>query len=518
MVRPAGPLPAVPLPDGLAHRAGRGRRRRWSTSSGPRPSGFGSAIQPPHTWHGLPLLDDPALRPVARPGRRATPSRPPTASARRACWASTRVSTVPAARRRGAGTAITARARGRRAGPAGRPPAQRDGRAALPPPRLRAVHHLPHLDKERLMTPTSRPPSPTSTPARRRSPGAPAIPGLRFRHYAGPRDHPVMVRRVQPGAPGATATRRCPRWRRSTSTTPTSSTATRRATCCWRRWTARWSRTAASLWEDMNDGIRGYHSFGFVDPGVAASGHRLRRCIAGSRTRNLAIAADHDRGPAARPAELGVRRERRATWPCCGTPGYAVDRRFVQMVRPTLEAIAVAAAAGRAGGAPRLDGPRTGRVRRRTPRRSATTGGGPRPPMTRSRRWRDQPGHGPVPVGDRLGRRPGRGRRAGSHRRGRRTTEYGYQRGWLDSVFVRRPWRSRGLAKALIGRALVVLRTRGMTSAQLGVDVDNVNRALDLYTGAGFAVARTESAWRKPWPEPVPVPDGESALTGWRRR
>ena len=73
----------------------------------------------------------------------------------------------------------------------------------------------------------------------------------------------------------------------------------------------------------------------------------------------------------------------------------------------------------------------------------------------------------------------------------------GLQRGWLSSVFTRRPWRRRGLARALIARSLVLLRDRGMTSAALGVDADNPSGALGLYETAGFAVAERFTAMRK---------------------
>ena len=65
----------------------------------------------------------------------------------------------------------------------------------------------------------------------------------------------------------------------------------------------------------------------------------------------------------------------------------------------------------------------------------------------------------------------------------------GVRRGWLHSVFTRRPWRKRGLASALIGRSLALLRERGMDSAILGVDADNPTGALGLYERAGFEVA-----------------------------
>ncbi len=72
------------------------------------------------------------------------------------------------------------------------------------------------------------------------------------------------------------------------------------------------------------------------------------------------------------------------------------------------------------------------------------------------------------------------------------------RRGLLDSVFVRRAWRRRGLAAALVARSLVLLRERGMDSAWLGVDADNPTGALGVYERAGFAVHSRATAYRKP--------------------
>ena len=72
------------------------------------------------------------------------------------------------------------------------------------------------------------------------------------------------------------------------------------------------------------------------------------------------------------------------------------------------------------------------------------------------------------------------------------------KRGWLDSVYTRRPWRQRGLASALIARSLHVLADRGMEVAALGVDADNPSGALRLYESFGFAVVERGNAWRKP--------------------
>jgi mycothiol synthase len=76
--------------------------------------------------------------------------------------------------------------------------------------------------------------------------------------------------------------------------------------------------------------------------------------------------------------------------------------------------------------------------------------------------------------------------------------ELGRRRGLLDSVFVRRPWRGRGLASSLVGHSLALLRDRGMTSAVLGVDADNPLGALGLYQKAGFEVEMRSTGFRKP--------------------
>jgi mycothiol synthase len=73
----------------------------------------------------------------------------------------------------------------------------------------------------------------------------------------------------------------------------------------------------------------------------------------------------------------------------------------------------------------------------------------------------------------------------------------GIHRGWLSSVFTRRQWRRRGVARALIARSLVLHRERGMTTASLGVDADNPSGALGLYEGIGFQVDYRSTAWRK---------------------
>jgi len=73
----------------------------------------------------------------------------------------------------------------------------------------------------------------------------------------------------------------------------------------------------------------------------------------------------------------------------------------------------------------------------------------------------------------------------------------GVARGWLDHISVRRPWRRRGLASALIARSLRIFRDRGLAEAALGVDAENLSGALRVYEAMGFRRARTGVSYRK---------------------
>ena len=69
--------------------------------------------------------------------------------------------------------------------------------------------------------------------------------------------------------------------------------------------------------------------------------------------------------------------------------------------------------------------------------------------------------------------------------------------GWTDPICVRRPWRRRGLATALLLESMQELKARGMQYAALGVDVDNPLGALKLYENAGFETYSRFETWRK---------------------
>jgi len=76
-------------------------------------------------------------------------------------------------------------------------------------------------------------------------------------------------------------------------------------------------------------------------------------------------------------------------------------------------------------------------------------------------------------------------------------TTLGVDRGWLEHISVRRPWRRRGLARALTAEGLRRFAAAGMTEAMLGVDADSPTGALGLYEGLGFTVHTRSMAYRR---------------------
>lgn len=74
----------------------------------------------------------------------------------------------------------------------------------------------------------------------------------------------------------------------------------------------------------------------------------------------------------------------------------------------------------------------------------------------------------------------------------------GERRGELAGVSVRRQWRRRGLARAMVAESLRAFRDEGMTSAVLGVDAENPTGALGVYETNGFRVHRKGLNYRKP--------------------
>jgi ribosomal protein S18 acetylase RimI-like enzyme len=325
-------------------------------------------------------------------------------------------------------------------------------------------------------------------------PGAPDIPGLRFRLYRGPEDLPALLAVYEPAhrADGLEDVPSLEDFTRNYSTLvncdPTRDLVIAEID-------GRPVAYARVFWHDLVDGSRSYELFGFVHPdwrrrgiGTAMLRHneeRLREIAAGHPAVGTkwfgSDGSESDRGNTA----------------LMQANGYETARFWYDMVAPTLEQIV---AAGMPEG---LD------IR----------------PVTRehyraiwdasAEAFRDHWGmaewaeedwerfladpHNADPRFWRIGW-------DGDQIAGVITTtipveenaEHGRQRVYVASVSVRRPWRRRGLARALLTSSLIAAREAGFTSASLGVDSDSPTGATDLYRSLGFEPERTFMTWRKP--------------------
>lgn len=250
---------------------------------------------------------------------------------------------------------------------------------------------------------------------------------------------------------------------------------------------------AGQEWVDMREGNRrSYRLWGSVDPA-----HRRRgigaALLADNERRARALAATHD--VELRRAFGSFSADDRPGARLLEAAGYEVERWFFDMTRPSLDGLV---------DLPLPDGLELRTVTRELypqlwgANREAFRDhwGGSDESEAAMNRFFDQPDGDPALWliawdGDEI---------AGGVINGISPDEnvaLGIQRGWLHSVFTRRPWRRRGLARALIAKSLIALRERGMTSASLGVDADNPQGALGLYEEAGFTVAERFNAWSK---------------------
>jgi GNAT superfamily N-acetyltransferase len=73
----------------------------------------------------------------------------------------------------------------------------------------------------------------------------------------------------------------------------------------------------------------------------------------------------------------------------------------------------------------------------------------------------------------------------------------GRKLGYTESISVRRPWRRRGLARAMLARSMKVHKDLGMEQTALGVDTQNPSGALQLYESMGYKVISRETNYRK---------------------
>jgi mycothiol synthase len=74
---------------------------------------------------------------------------------------------------------------------------------------------------------------------------------------------------------------------------------------------------------------------------------------------------------------------------------------------------------------------------------------------------------------------------------------FGRRRGYTESISVRRPYRRRGLAHAMIGESLRVLQAQGMAESALNVDTENLSGATRIYEECGFRAYGRGAMYRK---------------------
>ncbi|WP_445154602.1 GNAT family N-acetyltransferase [Arthrobacter sp. Hor0625] len=76
-------------------------------------------------------------------------------------------------------------------------------------------------------------------------------------------------------------------------------------------------------------------------------------------------------------------------------------------------------------------------------------------------------------------------------------TERGFKEGYTDLLGVRRQYRGRGVAQALLAEAMRRFAAAGMDKASLDVDSENPTGALALYTKLGYTTVNRSMAWDK---------------------
>ena len=74
----------------------------------------------------------------------------------------------------------------------------------------------------------------------------------------------------------------------------------------------------------------------------------------------------------------------------------------------------------------------------------------------------------------------------------------GYLRGYTEHISTHHDYRNRGIAGALLARALHAIADRGMTEAVLGVDTNNPGGAFQLYSKLGFDLESYIAVYAKP--------------------
>ncbi len=79
---------------------------------------------------------------------------------------------------------------------------------------------------------------------------------------------------------------------------------------------------------------------------------------------------------------------------------------------------------------------------------------------------------------------------------------HGVNEGWIAELGVRRPWRKRGVATALLCHSMQAFKAAGLDHATLGVDTESLTGALRLYERLGFVAIKRFTTFAKPVEQP----------------
>jgi mycothiol synthase len=325
-------------------------------------------------------------------------------------------------------------------------------------------------------------------------PQAPAISGLTFRHYRGAEDHPAM-RRVNAAASAAVGREHEPTQEEFDLSYSTLVNCDPHRDIVMAEVHGELVAYARVFWTDQVDGSRNYENFGFVDPewrrrGIGWALHQR------NEARLREIAGGHPGVAEQWLSSSGPDRDL-GNEALMARSGYEPIRHFYDMVAPSLDGI---------DQLPLPDGLEVRPAAREHLRHiwdasvEAFRDHWGEPEMSEAdwRRFEGNPDYAERPFwmiawdGDEIAGLvittvPREDNEA-----------HGRARVFVDTVATRRPWRRRGLARALMARSLVAAREAGYTSALLDVDAENVTGALGLYESLGFEAVRRETAYRKP--------------------
>ncbi len=325
-------------------------------------------------------------------------------------------------------------------------------------------------------------------------PAAPAVAGLRFRRYAGPEDHPAMlaVYAAVHEADGledvATLEQFDLNYRTLVNCDPERDILLAEVD-------GEVVAYCRVFWMELVDGGRTYECFGFVHPAWRRRGIGSAM-LAHNEARLREIAAEHpdvtpkwlsSEGVAVDPGNTAL----------LTAAGYAPARWFYDMVAPSLDAIVAP---------PMPEGLELRPVTRDQYRAIWEAEAEAFRDHWGEAEWTDEDWTRFEADPENADPRFWRIGWDGGEIAGAVTTQvpeaenerHGRRRVYVSGVSVRRPWRRRGLARALLASSLVGAREAGFTSASLGVDTDSPTGATDLYRSLGFEPERTFIAWRKP--------------------